>query len=86
MPGSRLSDDAAGRLVLWGWKHPDRPAARAFQRWRIPLIGLARDRGWVDVTRRWFLNHPALLSSVFVVALVGIFATLLVIGPPDGER
>ena len=54
--------------------------------WRRTATADPRDRGWVDVTLRWFLRHPAVLSSVFVVALVGIFATLLVIGPPGGER
>ncbi|MET4637573.1 DUF3817 domain-containing protein [Mycetocola sp. 2940] len=54
--------------------------------WRRDATDDPRDRSWVDRLLRWFLAHPAVLSSVFVVALVGIFATLLVIGPPGGER
>lgn len=54
--------------------------------WRRTASADPRDRGWIDVTLRWFLNHPAVLGSAFVIALVGIFSTLLVLGPPGGER
>ncbi|MBG6238804.1 integral membrane protein [Mycetocola sp. CAN_C7] len=54
--------------------------------WRRTAGDDPRDSSWVDRTLRWFLNHPVLLAVLFVVALVAIFATLLVIGPPGGDR
>ncbi len=54
--------------------------------WRRTATDDPRDRSWIDVTMRWFLNHPVILIVLFVVALVAIFATLLTIGPPGGER
>jgi integral membrane protein len=54
--------------------------------WRRTTTDDPRDRVWVDRLLRWFLTHPALLIVLFVVAVVGTFATLLTIGPPGGER
>ena len=54
--------------------------------WRRTATDDPRDRGWVDVVLRWFLHHPVTLVVLFVVALVAIFSTLLVIGPPGGAR
>jgi integral membrane protein len=54
--------------------------------WRRTATDDPRDRSWVDRLLRWFLTHPLLLVMLFVVALVVIFATLLTIGPPGGDR
>lgn len=43
-----------------------------------------RDRTWVRRLLRWFLNHPAILVTVFVLAVVVIMTVLLIIGPPGG--
>ncbi|MFU8946734.1 DUF3817 domain-containing protein [Mycetocola zhadangensis] len=52
--------------------------------WRRAETDDPRDKTWIDRLLRWFLTHPVLLAVIFVVALVAIFATLLVIGPPGG--
>jgi predicted PurR-regulated permease PerM len=33
---------------------------------------------------RWMLNHPAVLVTVFIVAVVVIVTVLLILGPPGG--
>ena len=54
--------------------------------WRRTETEDPRDRNWVNRTLRWFLNHPLTLIVLFVVALGTIFATLLILGPPGGDR
>jgi integral membrane protein len=54
--------------------------------WRRTPTDDPRDRSWVNVTLRWLLNRPVTLGVLFVIALGGIFSTLLVIGPPGGDR
>lgn len=43
------------------------------------------DRTPLDGLVRWFVNRPVLLIAVAAVALVGIFAALLLAGPPGGR-
>ena len=54
--------------------------------WRRTATDDPRDRNWVNRTLRWFLNHPGTLVTLFAVALGTIFATLLILGPPGGDR
>lgn len=54
--------------------------------WRREATDDPRDRSRLDRLLRWFLTHPVLLIVLFVVALVVVFATLLTLGPPGGER
>lgn len=54
--------------------------------WRRAETDHPGDTTWIDRMLRWFLSHPVLLIVLFVVALVAIFAALLIIGPPGGDR
>ncbi|PWC06141.1 DUF3817 domain-containing protein [Mycetocola zhujimingii] len=54
--------------------------------WRRTETDHPGDKTWIDRLLRWFLNHPVILIVLFVVALVVIFATLLLVGPPGGDR
>lgn len=53
--------------------------------WRREATDDPRDRGVIDRLARWFIRHPALLVAVAVVALVGLFVVLLILGPPGGR-
>jgi integral membrane protein len=52
--------------------------------WRKTVSDDKRDNFWLDRLFRWFLNRPALLAVTLLVAIVAIFAALLVVGPPGG--
>lgn len=52
--------------------------------WRTVATDDPRDHTWIDKTLRWFLNHPAVLVVVFVLAVVTIVTVLLILGPPGG--
>jgi integral membrane protein len=52
--------------------------------WRKTVSEDKRDNFWLDRLFRWFLNRPALLAVTLLVAIVAIFAALLVVGPPGG--
>jgi integral membrane protein len=51
--------------------------------WRRDADGT--DRTPLDGIARWFVRRPIVLVVVFAVLLVGIFATLLALGPPGGR-
>lgn len=51
--------------------------------WRRAADGT--DRTPLDGIARWFVQRPIVLVAVFAVLLVGIFATLIAIGPPGGR-
>jgi integral membrane protein len=50
--------------------------------WRRVAGDDPRDAHWINRLLRWMLNHPVILILIFVVALVAIFAALLIAGPP----
>jgi integral membrane protein len=52
--------------------------------WRKEHSGHASDDHWFDRLYRWFINRPALLAAALVLVVVGIFAALLIVGPPGG--
>ena len=52
--------------------------------WRTEATADERDSGWLDRAVRWMLRHPALLLAVAVLAVVAVFAALLLAGPPGG--
>jgi len=54
--------------------------------WRRTATDDPYDRTWLSRLLLWMLNHPALLVTVFVVAVLAIMAVLLVIGPPGGWK
>lgn len=54
--------------------------------WRREHSGHPRDDHWFDRLYRWFLNRPVLLAAALVLAVILIFVTLLLIGPPGGSK
>lgn len=54
--------------------------------WRLEETDDPRDKHWFDRFVRWFLNRPVLLALAILVAIIAIFTSLLVIGPPGGSR
>jgi len=53
--------------------------------WRTTATEDERDHTPLGAALRWVLNHPVLLAVVLVLALAGIFAILLALGPPGGR-
>ncbi|MFM6978120.1 MAG: DUF3817 domain-containing protein [Micrococcales bacterium] len=51
--------------------------------WRTSSSADPRDAGWFDRLFRWFIKRPVLLILVLLLVVVGIFAGLLWMGPPD---
>ena len=54
--------------------------------WRLEETDNPRDKHWFDRFVRWFLNRPLLLALAILVAIIVIFASLLVMGPPGGTK
>ena len=52
--------------------------------WRRAKTSDVRDNHWFDSLYRWFINRPVMLVLTLAVVVIGIFATLLIIGPPGG--
>jgi hypothetical protein len=52
--------------------------------WRREKTSDVRDNHWFDSLYRWFINRPVILVFTLVVVVIGIFSTLLIIGPPGG--
>jgi integral membrane protein len=55
---------------------------RLVGQWRREKTSDVRDNHWFDSLYRWFINRPVILVLTLAVVVVGIFATLLIIGPP----
>lgn len=52
--------------------------------WHREATDDPRDRTWVRRLLRWFLRHPAILITVFVVGIIVIMSAFLIVGPPGG--
>lgn len=50
--------------------------------WRREATDDPRDQRWFDRLVRWMLNHPYLLATLILLAVVVLFAVLLMLGPP----
>lgn len=50
--------------------------------WRRDTTDDPRDLRWFDRLLRWMLNHPYLLATLILLAVVVLFAVLLMLGPP----
>ena len=55
---------------------------RLVGQWRREKTSDVRDNHWFDSLYRWFINRPVILVLTLTVVVVGIFAALLIIGPP----
>jgi integral membrane protein len=53
--------------------------------WRLEATDDPRDNHWFDRFVRWFLNRPALLVIAILLAIIAIFASLMLAGPPGGR-
>lgn len=53
--------------------------------WRLDPTDDPRDRRWYDRLMRWFLRRPWVLAALLVVAIVGLYVVLLLVGPPGGK-
>ncbi|MDX2025999.1 DUF3817 domain-containing protein [Microcella sp.] len=50
--------------------------------WRREATDDPRDQRWFDRLVRWMLNHPSLLATLILLAVVVLFTVLLILGPP----
>ncbi len=53
--------------------------------WRVDPAGADSDARWYDGILAWFLRRPWVLAVIIAVAVAGLFAILLVVGPPGGK-
>lgn len=53
--------------------------------WRTKATDDPRDKKTLDRLFRWFLARPVLLILVIVLAIIAVFTTLLILGPPGGR-
>lgn len=54
--------------------------------WRLEETDDPRDKTAFDRLFRWFLSRPLLLVLVIVLAIIAVFTTLLILGPPGGRE
>lgn len=54
--------------------------------WRFEQTDDPRDRSWYDRAMRWFLRRPWVLAALILVAIVALYAILLIAGPPGGSH
>lgn len=57
---------------------------RLVGQWRREKTSDVRDNHWFDSLYRWFIKRPVILVLTLTVVVIGIFSTLLIIGPPGG--
>ena len=55
---------------------------RLVGQWRRVKTSDVRDNHWFDSLYRWFINRPIILVLTLLIVVSGIFAPLLIIGPP----
>jgi integral membrane protein len=60
-------------------------SGRLAGQWRTDEPTDPAERRWYDGLLRWFLRRPWVLALLITLAVVGIFAVLLIIGPPGGR-
>lgn len=53
--------------------------------WRREVDAAAPDARWYDRPLAWFLARPWVLLVLIAVLVIGIFAVLLLVGPPGGK-
>lgn len=53
--------------------------------WRLEQTDDPRDAAWYDRLMRWFLRRPWVLGALIALAVIALFAILLIIGPPGGR-
>ncbi|MBD3752917.1 MAG: DUF3817 domain-containing protein [Micrococcales bacterium] len=53
--------------------------------WRLEQTDDPRDGAWYDRALRWFLRRPWMLGILIAAAVVVLYVSLLMIGPPGGK-
>jgi integral membrane protein len=53
--------------------------------WRLHPTDDPRDAAWHDRLMRWFLGRPWVLGLLIALAVIVLFAVLLIAGPPGGR-
>ncbi len=53
--------------------------------WRLEESADPAERIWYDRPMRWFLKRPWLLGGLIALAVVVLYVSLLVVGPPGGR-
>lgn len=53
--------------------------------WRVNASDDPRDAAWHDRLLRVVLRNPVVFGALMVVAVVALYITLLIIGPPGGR-
>ncbi|MGP9782385.1 DUF3817 domain-containing protein [Glutamicibacter sp. AOP12-B1-11] len=53
--------------------------------WRTTASDHPADRKWTDAAMRWMVGRPVLTGAILLLAVVAIFSTMLVLGPPGGR-
>ncbi|WP_127475968.1 DUF3817 domain-containing protein [Microbacterium sulfonylureivorans] len=64
------------------WLHR---SGRLAGNWRLVATEDPRDAAWHDRVMRWFLSRAWLLAGLIGLAVVALYAILLVVGPPGGR-
>lgn len=59
---------------------------RLVGQWRLEETDDPRDRVWYDRWLRWFLRRPWVLAVFILLAVVALYVTLVIIGPPGGRH
>lgn len=54
--------------------------------WRVAPEADVADARWYDAPLAWLLRRPWLLFAGILIAVIAIFAVLLLIGPPGGAK
>ncbi|WP_430593633.1 DUF3817 domain-containing protein [Humidisolicoccus flavus] len=54
--------------------------------WKLTASEDPKDQRFVDRVMRWMLNHPFLLIAIAAIVVVGLYVSLLLIGPPGGSH
>ncbi|WP_159610190.1 DUF3817 domain-containing protein [Glutamicibacter sp. JC586] len=52
--------------------------------WRTDATDHPGDKSWLDTLMRWLVARPVLTFIIFFVVIVGVFSSMLVMGPPGG--
>lgn len=53
--------------------------------WRLEQTDDPRDQAWYDRALRWFLRRPWVLGILIAAAVVVLYVSLLLVGPPGGK-
>lgn len=53
--------------------------------WRTVATDHPSDKLWADSLMRWLVARPVFTAIIFFVVIVGVFSSMLMMGPPGGR-